>query len=385
MKHYSVMTERLKLYFGKRRRFPADVVFHAIKAAAQDKYRKRRIDLRQTVVPALVKINDMTCHRLSRDTKRIACQLAFFFLSSSLVESCSIEPHPNPDPAPSGWSIEAGDDLNAFFDCLEDKKLALVAAHRGGPAPGFPENAVETFERTLAKAPALIEVDVATSADGVLYLMHDDTLDRTTTGEGPIDGLSWAEISVLRLEDSHGGATEFHPPSFAEALRWAKERTILEIDFKRSTRFEDAVAEINRQQAEDRVILIAYTLTQAERLHRLAPETMISLSVPTETDLARAAAGIPADRLLGFTGIEDPNPRLFSVLNDGDVEVIFGTLGGRDSIDKEIEASGNDEFYATLAAMGVDIIATDRPIEAQSALDDAGRGAKSGVCGVRKS
>lgn len=304
------------------------------------------------------------------------------------IVGCGANSPSIPAPAKSavaGWSIAAGGDLNALFDCLEAKKIALVAAHRGGPAPGFPENAVETFERMLAKAPALIEVDVATSADGVLYLMHDDTLDRTTTGEGPIDGLSWAEISALHLEDSYGGETDFHPPAFAEILQWAEGRTILEIDFKRSTRFEDVIAEINRQQAEDRVVLIAYTLAQAERLHRLAPETMISLSVSTEADLNRAvAASIPADRLLGFTGVEDPNPELFSTLNHQDIEVIFGTLGGRDSIDAKTEASGDGAYYARLAGLGVDIIATDRPIEAQSALDEAGRGAESGACGVSK-
>lgn len=285
-----------------------------------------------------------------------------------------------------GWSITPAGGLNAFFDCLEDREIALVAAHRGGPAPGYPENAIETFDRTLRGLPALLEVDVATSADGVLYLMHDDALDRTTTGEGPANAQPWASIQNLRLEDERGEATDFHPPGFADALRWANGRTILEIDFKKTTRFEDVIAEIDRQQAENRVILIAYTLAQAERLHRLAPDAMISLSVSTQSDLNRAvAAGVPADRLLGFTGIDDPKPRLFSILNNQDIEVIFGTLGGTNSIDDEIAASGDDSFYATLAGMGVDIIATDRPVEAQAALNEAGRGVAAGVCGVEKS
>lgn len=311
------------------------------------------------------------------------------FLAASLIAlaACgaqtSTAPTANAPPA-SGWSIAADGDLNAFFDCLESKDIALVAAHRGGPAPGFPENAIETFERTLSAAPALLEIDVATSSDGVPYLMHDDTLDRTTTGEGPIDGLSWAEISALRLTDGRR-ETSFHPPSFAEALRWAKGRTILEIDFKKTTRYEDVIAEIDRQQADDRVILIAYTLAQATRLHRLAPTAMISLSVAIESDLNRAvAAGVPADRLLGFTGIEDPAPRLFSILNNQEIEVIFGTLGGQDSIDDQIEASGDDARYAQIAGMGVDIIATDRPAAAKAALDAAGRGAAAGDCGVAR-
>lgn len=284
------------------------------------------------------------------------------------------------------WSIEAGGDLNQFFECLEEKSMTLVAAHRGGPAPGYPENAVETFERTLSFAPAFLEIDVATSSDGVLYLMHDDTLERTTTGEGPSNALPWPKIEKLQLKDEAGRETAFRPPSLAEALAWAKGKTILEIDIKRTTRYEDVLAEIVRQRAEDRVILIAYTMAQAERLHRLAPGAMISLSLSTQSDLNRAvAAGVPSDRLLGFTGLDDPKPRLFSILNAQDVEVIFATLGGENSIDKQIAASGDDAFYATLAGMGVDIIATDRPIEAQAALDAASRGAKPDMCGIRKS
>lgn len=284
-----------------------------------------------------------------------------------------------------GWSIAPTGDLNAMFDCLAEKGVALVAAHRGGPADGFPENAIETFENTLSAAPALVEIDVATSADGVPYLMHDDALDRTTTGSGPTDALSWREIRALKLEDARGDATRFNPPSFADALSWAKGRTILEIDFKKTTRYGDVVDEINRQGAEGRVILIAYTPAQAERLHRLAPAAMISLSVSTQSDLNRAvAAGVPLDRLLGFTGVDDPRPRLFSILAGQDVEVVFGTLGGRDSIDEQIRASGDDALYASLADMGADVIATDRPLEAQAALDAAGRGAKAGECGINR-
>jgi glycerophosphoryl diester phosphodiesterase len=113
---------------------------------------------------------------------------------------------------------------------------------------------------------------------------------------------------------------------------------------------------------------------------------MISLSVSTQSDLNRViAAGVPSDRLIGFTGVEDPNSRLFSILNSQDVEVIFGTLGGSQSIDDEILALGDNAYYARLAGMGVDLIATDQPVEAQRALEQAGKGAVAGVCGIDRS
>lgn len=311
---------------------------------------------------------------------------SFLFLALFLA-ACTASTIDGPPPAPTaaGWRLSPEGDLNSFFECLEKEGVTLVSAHRGGPAEGLPENAIETFAATLGAAPALIEFDVATSADGVLFLLHDDDLARTTTGEGLAAQTPWLRIETLRLEDINGRATDFRAPTLADAIAWSKDRTIAQVDFKRSTRYEDVIAEIIRQGAEDRVILIAYTMAQAERLHRLAPSMMVSLSVSTQSDLNRAvAAGVPANRLVGFTGIDDPKPRLFSILNSQDIEVIFGTLGGRDSIDNQIEASGDDGFYADLAGMGADIIATDRPLAAQAALDLDGRGAKPGICGIEK-
>lgn len=285
----------------------------------------------------------------------------------------------------SGWTLSTDGDLNAFFECLEAEGATLVSAHRGGPAAGYPENALETMEAVLGDIPAMMEVDVAASADGVHYLMHDDTLERTTTGEGAVDALSWAEIRKLRLEDDAGAVTPFAPTRFADALAWARDRTILQIDFKRTARFEDVAEEIIRQQAEHRVVLIAYSKGAARKLRRLLPRSMISLTLGSQSELNGAvASGLGADGLMAFTGTEEPRPRVFSLLNSQDVEVIFGTLGGGDSIDADIARSGDETRYVEIASMGVDIIATDRPREAYAALAAAGRAPKEGVCGISK-
>ncbi|MEQ8748429.1 MAG: glycerophosphodiester phosphodiesterase family protein, partial [Amphiplicatus sp.] len=127
----------------------------------------------------------------SRHSPSVAAIGSPVFIRTLTVCALALAACSNPPPkteAPtgpaSGWSLDPGGDLNAFFDCLETEGISLVSAHRGGPAPGFPENAVETFARTISLAPALIEIDVAQSADGVLFLMHADRLERTTTGGG---------------------------------------------------------------------------------------------------------------------------------------------------------------------------------------------------------
>lgn len=285
----------------------------------------------------------------------------------------------------AGWSIAPPGDLNGFFDCVEQSGASLVAAHRGGPAPGFPENALETFANTLRNAPALLEIDVAQSADGVLYLMHDDSLERTTDGAGAANALVWADIAALRLVDETGAPTAFAPPRFDAALAFAEGRSILEIDIKPSARYEDIAETIRRQNAESRVIVIAYTLAQARKLHRLLPETMISLPLASQSAInAAVAGGVPASRLIAFAAGEPADRRLFDALRERGVEAIFAALGGPDSLDRAVAASGDEARYAAIAALGADIIATDRPGPAHAALAAAGRAVSDGECGIAR-
>ena len=108
----------------------------------------------------------------------------------------------------------------------------LVSAHRGGPQPAYPENALATFEHALRYAPVLIECDVRMSRDSVLVLMHDATLERTTTGEGDVAARPFAELRALLLEDVRGVVTPFRIPSLGEALAWAEGRAVLMLDVK---------------------------------------------------------------------------------------------------------------------------------------------------------
>ena len=70
----------------------------------------------------------------------------------------------------------------------------LIFAHRGGCALG-PENTVKAFDRGIATGADGLELDVHLSADGVVVVHHDDTLDRTTNGTGPIAARTAAELS----------------------------------------------------------------------------------------------------------------------------------------------------------------------------------------------
>ena len=106
------------------------------------------------------------------------------------------------------------------FDCLRERRLALVSAHRGQKDPMAAENSIASFADTIERGPIFIEVDVSRSADGVLMLMHDQTLDRTTTGLGPLAGYSYQQLRRAWLKDGKGAITDERIPTLEEALVW---------------------------------------------------------------------------------------------------------------------------------------------------------------------
>jgi len=284
------------------------------------------------------------------------------------------------------WRLAPESDLSAMLDCFEASGQTLISAHRGGPAPGLPENAIPTMDALLMAAPAIMEVDVGQSKDGVLFLLHDDRLERTTTGTGEAAAQEWAALSQLKLKDNWGWVTPYAIPRLDAALAWARGRTVLQIDFKRSADYGKVAAAIRAAGMEKSVILIAYSVEQAAALHRAAPEMLISVSVDALEDVAALKrAGIPEERMVAFTGTRLPRPELYRELDSQDIEVIFGTLGRPPrSIDAVIDRYGMDERYAELGKEGVDILATDRPREAAAALAEAGRLPKAGQCGVSR-
>ena len=71
-----------------------------------------------------------------------------------------------------------------------------VIAHRGAPMRA-PENTIESFVSARDAGVRWVETDVTLTSDGIPVLMHDETLDRTTNGHGPISEITWEKLQQL--------------------------------------------------------------------------------------------------------------------------------------------------------------------------------------------
>lgn len=266
--------------------------------------------------------------------------------------------------------------LPAYFDCLRQSGATAVSAHRGGPTPGFAENAIATFENTLRVAPgSFLEVDVSQTADGVLVLMHDDRVERTTSGSGALAELDMAELLRFQLEDDNGQRVDARVPTLAEALDWADGRTVLELDIKRGVAYEDVIGAVESANATSRVVFVTYSVEGAARLARLAPQAMIYTTISNVRELGTLERrGMDLARIVAWVGADTPPMSLIEALATRGVETRVGMFGdGRD--------------YSNAVRAGVQIVAVDDAAEAMRDLDaaDGAEGDAARSCATEQS
>lgn len=249
-------------------------------------------------------------------------------------------------------------EFHSFFQG-KNNRYPIVSAHRGGPALRFPENCTATFANTIRQVPAIIETDIALTKDSVLVMMHDNTLDRTTTGTGPIQNYTYKELQSLFLKDNEGNVTSYKIETLDEVLQWGKDKVVYTLDVKRGVPFKMIVDAVRRNHAERYAMIITYNANQAAEVAHLAPDMLLSVSANGKEDVERMESnGVSSSNMVAFVGITFPKPEVMSYMHSRGISCISGTMG---NLDKKATASG-DGIYLELVTAGVRFISTDRPI-----------------------
>jgi glycerophosphoryl diester phosphodiesterase len=158
----------------------------------------------------------------------------------------------------------------------------LVIAHRGDSGHR-PENTLASFAGALEVGAALVELDVQLTADGHVIVLHDPTLDRTTTGRGDVRRMTLAEVRGVsagypdRFGNAYAGE---RVPRLAEALALLRGRAGVLVEVKTESVTDDAegglearvVEEVRRAGMVGEAALISFDHRAVVRLQALAPE-----------------------------------------------------------------------------------------------------------------
>jgi glycerophosphoryl diester phosphodiesterase len=184
-------------------------------------------------------------------------------------------------------------------------KAPLVIAHRGDSAHR-PENTLAAFASALEVGVTLVELDVQLTADGAIVVIHDPTLERTTTGRGDVRKLKLAEVRAVSAgyPDKFGDAfAGERVPTLAEVLSLLRDRARVMIEVKKESVTDDAeggieastLAEVRRLGMAERVAIISFDHRALLRLRDQAPEItrghLFGRTTPDEVLQASREAG----------------------------------------------------------------------------------------------
>ena len=241
------------------------------------------------------------------------------------------------------------------------------AAHRGGSLL-WPENSLLAFGNALGLGVDYLELDVHLSRDGEVMVIHDATLERTTTGSGPVRERTAAELGTLRLKDRSGAVTEEPVPTLDQVVALAaagKRQMLLEIKTDEQRRRypgieEKVFAVLDRHRFTPFAIVMAFEGETWRRLRQLRPDARTgalysSRALPTpaiEPELqALRQAGVV------FVGLEQRTVTADVARQARLAGLTLGvwTVNEREAIERFI-------------GHGVGIVITDRPDLAKAAL-----------------
>lgn len=260
----------------------------------------------------------------------------------------------------------------------------LVAAHRGG-AKLWPENSLLAFRRALALGAHAVELDVHLARDGGVIVIHDRTLERTTDGTGPVAERTTDDLRRLRLRDGGGALTDERVPTLDDvlvAIAASSASLLLEVKgpgpsvyYERTGQGVRAVAGPRYDGLEERLLAHVTAANLASRTTVMAFNPDIIRHVRT------LAPSMATALLVGRSHLETPRATM------DDLWPLAAELGVTDLglehtlVDETLVAAvrrrglrlgvwtvDDPALIRRYAALGVDIVTSDRPDVALAVL-----------------
>jgi glycerophosphoryl diester phosphodiesterase len=136
--------------------------------------------------------------------------------------------------------------MTHYVDYISDRNRdPAIVAHRGA-WHGAPENSLAAIERAIAVGANVVELDIRKSADGELFIMHDETLLRVAGIDRDAETFTIAELQAIALREDDGGdhraPTDQRIPTLRQALEIIRGRIFADLDLKDRDLFSEVAA-----------------------------------------------------------------------------------------------------------------------------------------------
>jgi glycerophosphoryl diester phosphodiesterase len=230
----------------------------------------------------------------------------------------------------------------------------MLGYHRGANRYA-PENTLPAIKKAVAMGADFVEIDVRTTKDGQLVLMHDSTVDRTTNGTGKVRDLTLAEIRKLDAGSWFSSAFRgTQVPTLDEALAALGDKTAVYLDAKDISP-EAVLAALKEHNLLERHV-VYQSLEYAQKLQALDKRLRPLPPLRTATDFPKVAEIKPYGVDLSWRLV---SKEWIDACHEKGIKVFSDALGLFVSVDQQKQA----------IAWGIDLIQTDYPLRVLHAIE----------------
>ncbi|MEX6633798.1 glycerophosphodiester phosphodiesterase family protein [Hyphococcus lacteus] len=252
-----------------------------------------------------------------------------------------------------GWNTVCRSD--AVINSIRDDRNGriLVTAHRAAH-DSAPENSIASIERAIELGVDIVELDVRLSKDGVPVLMHDATMDRTTSGTGIVKDKTLSAIKTLRLRMADGALTDEKIPTLAEALSAARGKIAINVDLK-SIDIAPIAKVIHESGAASGVFFYNSKMSVLDEVRTYLPEAVVQPIGSTADEVLMLAK----QNQLELIHLREnyASQELSDALDEIGVSGYINALGLAD----QMLGWGDDRLVRALIETQPDVIQTDEP------------------------
>ncbi|HEY3422337.1 MAG TPA: glycerophosphodiester phosphodiesterase family protein, partial [Methanocellaceae archaeon] len=203
-----------------------------------------------------------------------------------------------------------------------------VVGHRGAPREE-PENTLASFERAIRIGVDWIEFDLRKTKDGVLVIIHDDKVDRTTNGRGFVRDMTFEELREL---DAGNGQKI---PSLQQVIDLSRDKVKMDMEIKEDGIEADVVSAIEKNDITARCMISSFMLPPLKNARELNSRIMTAAimdKTPDKDCIAMIAHEIKADAIM--LGIKIVSIPLLDELRRSGFKIGIWNADTRDQIEK---------------------------------------------------
>ncbi|KAA3658859.1 MAG: hypothetical protein DWQ10_10260, partial [Calditrichaeota bacterium] len=199
------------------------------------------------------------------------------------------------------------------------------------------------------------EIDVRQTADGVLVLMHDKTIDRTTKGHGRIDSLLWKDAQNIQLKTGDANSVRLYIPSLQQALLLGKNHLMFDLDVK-SASLPDLVSLVQKTGTQKQVMFFNHDFAVLDSILAIDPSLLVLPRAETVEELQEILTRFNTPVIQINDSIFTPS--VDSLIKAAGANVWVNSLGKFDRLAKRDSVA---EAYSQFVDGNADIVQTDNP------------------------